>query len=192
MQDFSIGTMRKDLRFLDDAIVISNKSKKEATVLQTPALSKKIKNLRYFLRKKRNIMFKHSPSGVFSRSHLNTTYFDTSSGQDKHVIWTVELIFLKRNQSSMGDFSPFYCETLAQVVLNHEHMIHEETSLGSFISKAHLKKSFFNQDLSLLVTSLSDEDFAKAPIYLKRSEPNSLLQEEEGEISTIISGRAKY
>jgi hypothetical protein len=33
MSDFSLGTMRKDLRFIDDAIVISNKSKKEAVVL---------------------------------------------------------------------------------------------------------------------------------------------------------------
>ncbi len=80
MQDFSLGTMRKDLRFLDDAIVVSNKSKKEAGGLQVTGVSKKVKNLRYFLRKKRNITYKHSPSNKFSRSQLNTTYFDTSSG----------------------------------------------------------------------------------------------------------------
>ena len=68
MQDFTLGTMRKDLRFIDDAIVVSNKSKKEAGKLQTSGVSKKVKNLRYFLRKKRNIIYRHSPSSMFKRS----------------------------------------------------------------------------------------------------------------------------
>jgi hypothetical protein len=68
MQDFTLGTMRKDLRFIDDAIVVSNKSKKEARKLQTSGVSKKVKNLRYFLRKKRNIIYRHSPSSMFKRS----------------------------------------------------------------------------------------------------------------------------
>jgi len=94
MQEFTLGTLRKDLRFIDQAIVVSNKTKKTAGAVGA-AVSKKVKNLRYFLRKKRNIVYKHSPSGVFARAANNTTYFDTSAGQEKHIVWTVELIFLK-------------------------------------------------------------------------------------------------
>ena len=77
MQDFTLGTMRKDLRFIDEAIAVSNKSKKDLGVVAMPTVSKKVKNLRYFLKKKRNIIYKHSPSAMFSRNKLNTTYFDT-------------------------------------------------------------------------------------------------------------------
>jgi hypothetical protein len=111
MQDFSLGTMRKDLRFIDQAIVVSNKTKKTAAA--GPAtISKKVKNLRYFLRKKRNIIYKHSPSPMFARAANNTTYFDTSAGQEKHIVWTMELIFL-RNAGNLGAFNPFHCEKLA-------------------------------------------------------------------------------
>jgi hypothetical protein len=68
MQDFTLGTMRKDLRFIDEAIAVSNKSKKDLGVVSIPTVSKKVKNLRYFLKKKRNIIYKHSPSAMFSRS----------------------------------------------------------------------------------------------------------------------------
>ena len=56
----------------------------------------------------------------------------------------MELTFVKRGQTGQGDFSPFHCETLARVVLNHDHMIHEETTLGSFIAGRHLKQTFFS------------------------------------------------
>ncbi len=160
--------MRKDLRFLDEAIVVSNKTKKLAAT--NPAINKKVKNLRYFLRKKRNIVYRHSPTTMFGRGALNTTYFDTSSA-DKHVIWTVELIFLRAQKDAPTDssFSPFaHCDQAAQVVLNNEHMIHEETTLNSFIAKSHLKKTFFNEQLSLLLTNMSDEALQNSELYMKR------------------------
>jgi hypothetical protein len=65
MQDFTLGTMRKDLKFLDQAIGMTNKYKKKAISDQLEAgdtrIPKKIKNLRYFLKKNRNIVFKHAP-----------------------------------------------------------------------------------------------------------------------------------
>lgn len=178
MQDFRIGTMRKDLKFLDDAINISNKSKKEAVPIiggggPGSGLSKKVKNLRYFLRKKRNIVYKHSPSNTFSRSLNNTTYFDTSSGQDKFVLWTLELIFLKRTARSLPPSDTTFqlfrdCETLATIVLNHANMIHEETTLASFLTKPHLKQFFYNETFSLLLSRLDDHQLASAPVYIKR------------------------
>jgi len=73
------------------------------------------------------------------------------------------------------------------VVLNHDHMVHEETTLGSFISGKHLKKTFFSQELSLLLSSLSDEALSQAPLYIKRCETLGKSNEahEEGEISTV-------
>ena len=70
-------------------------------------------------------------------------------------------------------------------------MIHEETTLGSFISNKHLKKTFFSQELSLLLSSLSDEALNQAPVYIKRCETmvkpfaDTHDMEEEGEISTV-------
>ena len=105
MNDFSLGNMRKDLRFLDDAIALSNTAKKKSLLDPSQGgnaiqkIPKKIKNLRYFLRKKRNIIYKPCPmSGFFARSALNTTYFDSQSADVKLVHWTVELIFV--NQTS--------------------------------------------------------------------------------------------
>ena len=103
MNDFTVGTMKKDLRFIDDAIALSNTAKKKSlldpsqggnAVLKIP---KKAKNLRYFLRKKRNIIYRMCPmSGFFTRSHLNTTYFDSQSADQKLVHWTIELIFYRQ------------------------------------------------------------------------------------------------
>ena len=92
--------MGKDLRFIDDSIGVSNVVKKKALLevnqggLAVSKIPKKVKNLRYFLRKKRNIVFKQSPSQIFSRSVLNTTFFDM-----QQVNWTVELIFYKRSSN---------------------------------------------------------------------------------------------
>lgn len=113
--------------------MISNKSKKEH-VNPHQGVSKKVKNLRYFLRKKRNITYKHAPSSIFSRGALNTTYFDA----DKQVVWTVELIFMAASKIGEG-FSPFReSEQVAQVVLNNEEMVNEETTMGSVVSKGRL------------------------------------------------------
>ena len=78
---------------------MSNASKKKTFDLnETVKVPKKIKNLRYFLKKKRNVMLKHSPSQMFARSALNTTTLDNTN---KCIMWTVELIFLKtKNDNS--------------------------------------------------------------------------------------------
>jgi len=84
MNDFSLVALRKDLKFMDSAISLSNTCKKKASTNEDQGgtavskIPKKTKNLRYFLKKKRNITFKHSPSALFTRSSLNTTYFDTT------------------------------------------------------------------------------------------------------------------
>ena len=86
MNDFTLGDMRRDLQFIDEAITVSNKSKKKALLEPTQGgmaiekIPKKVKNLRYFLRKKRNIIYKHSPASMFSRGQLNTTVFDSNTG----------------------------------------------------------------------------------------------------------------
>ena len=92
-----------------------------------------------------------------------------------------------KRESGQGDFSPYHCETLAHVVLNHDHMIHEETTLGSFIAGKHLKQTFFSQELSLLLSSLTDDALTHAPLYIRRCDALGKGNEtaethEEGEI----------
>ena len=92
MQDFNINHLRKDINFMEEAITVSNASKKKSFELnENTRVPKKVKNLRYFLKKKRNIIYKHSPSQLFSRSVLNTTTFESNN---KAILWTVELIFI--------------------------------------------------------------------------------------------------
>jgi hypothetical protein len=63
MDNFNLGYLRKDLGFIEQAIQVSNVSKKKTfEVREQEKVPKKIKNLRYFLKKKRNITYKHSPS----------------------------------------------------------------------------------------------------------------------------------
>jgi hypothetical protein len=63
MTDFDINKLKKDMTFIEEGITISNVSKKKTFELSNETkVSKKIKNLRYFLKKKRNMMFKHAPS----------------------------------------------------------------------------------------------------------------------------------
>jgi hypothetical protein len=63
MNDFNINYLRKDMRFIEDAISISNTSKKSLFDIESESkVSKRSKNLRYFLRKKRNIIYKNAPS----------------------------------------------------------------------------------------------------------------------------------
>jgi hypothetical protein len=75
-------------------------------------------------------------------------------------------------------------------------MIHEETTLGSFVTKAHLKKTFFNEGLSLLLTELTDEKLGEARLYIKKVEnvTENVGEEEEGEISTgnATNGKVRY
>jgi hypothetical protein len=69
MTDFDINKLKQDMNFIEEGITISNVSKKKTFELSNETkVSKKIKNLRYFLKKKRNMMFKHAPSQVFLRS----------------------------------------------------------------------------------------------------------------------------
>jgi hypothetical protein len=164
MGEFALGTMKRDLRFLDEAITVSNKSKKVALLdphqggtAQTK-IPKKTKNLRYFLRKKRNIIYKHSPSSMFSRANNNHTYFDSST-PDKQVHWTVELIFLKKSAMPTLPLStsPLHdCHRQAQLVLTSPPPAHgskggksllipEDTPLTSFIKKDFLRKHFFSE-----------------------------------------------
>jgi hypothetical protein len=83
------------MKFIDDAIILSNNSKKDSYEYNNSnKVSKKNKNLRYFLKKKRNIIYKVSPSPVFSRSKFNTTTIE-SLGTEKIIHWTVELAFIK-------------------------------------------------------------------------------------------------
>lgn len=51
-------------------------------------------------------------------------------------------------------------------------MVPEETRIGSFINKNHLRKHFFNEQFSLLLTSYgTDAEFDSGSVYLKRLEP---------------------
>ena len=105
-------------------------------------------------------------SGFFKRSSLNTTFFDTHSSPDssKQVHWTLELIFYR--QTSKKPSPPHaqfslsrHCTTdhpLALIVLNHGSMILEEHLLSSFLTKSHLKKTFYNEQFSLLLSELTD------------------------------------
>jgi hypothetical protein len=154
MNDFTLGTLRRDLQFMDSSIKLSNTAKKKSMLEPAQGgtaiakIPKKVKNLRYFLRKKRNIVYKHAPSSLFSRALLNTTYFDSQS-QDKQVVWTLELIFYQRTLSATSsEIKPLSvlsgCTQQALIVMNSENMIPEDTSLGSIVSKSNLKKVFYN------------------------------------------------
>ena len=62
MTDFNVNKLRKDTTFIEEAISISNVAKKKSfEILETQAMNKstkRLKNLRYFLKKKRNVIFK--------------------------------------------------------------------------------------------------------------------------------------
>jgi hypothetical protein len=111
-------------------------------------IPKKVKNLRYFLRKKRNIIYKNSPTSMFSRSSLNNTYFDSST-PDKLVFWTVELIFLKKSAIPTLPLttSPLHdCIRQAQIVLSAKNLlVPEDASIGSIVKKNNLRKTFFTE-----------------------------------------------
>jgi hypothetical protein len=62
MSEFNINKLRKDTNFMEEAIAITNVAKKKSfEILETQAMNKstkRLKNLRYFLKKKRNVIFK--------------------------------------------------------------------------------------------------------------------------------------
>lgn len=59
LNDFNLKHLKKDMNFIEDAISASNVMKKKSIEFQNEnKVPKRIKNLRYFLRKKRNIVFK--------------------------------------------------------------------------------------------------------------------------------------
>ena len=62
--------------------------------------------------------------------------------------------------------------------MNKERMVNEELPLKSFISKASLKKVFYNEEFSLLMSTLGDEEFR---VFIKRVTSNK-DEEEEGEV----------
>ena len=68
MSEFNISKLRKDTNFMEEAIAITNVAKKKSfEILETQAMNKstkRLKNLRYFLKKKRNVIFKQAPSNM--------------------------------------------------------------------------------------------------------------------------------
>ena len=69
--------LRKEMKFLEDGINLSNKAKKENTLAKAgmttclvkkaidPKAIKKLKNLKQFLKKKRSVHYYLSPSSAF-------------------------------------------------------------------------------------------------------------------------------
>ncbi len=47
-------------------------------------------------------------------------------------------------------------------------MILEEHQLSSFLSRPHLKKTFYNEQFSLLLSELTDSQVAEAHVYIKK------------------------
>lgn len=80
LQQMSIQTIRSDMKVLEDGIHLSNKAKKENCLAKVgasmtlgikpidPKQARKLKTLKQFLRRKRNINYFASPSPLFSRS----------------------------------------------------------------------------------------------------------------------------
>lgn len=102
MQDFDLNKLQKDMNFLEESITVSNANKKKAFEIDEEIkVPKKVKNLRYFLKKKRNIIFKNAPTSYFSRSKLNTTMIE-SNGNQKHIRWTIELAFVVINENTIN------------------------------------------------------------------------------------------
>lgn len=79
MADFNINYLRKDMGFIEDAISVSNVAKKKTFETQElTKITKKVKNLKYFLKKKRNVIYKPCPR-MMTRAKLNTTQLDLTN-----------------------------------------------------------------------------------------------------------------
>ena len=95
-----VTLLRKEMKFLEDGINLSNKAKKENTLAKAgftnglvskqidPKVQKKQKNLKQFLKKKRAIHYYLSPSSAFKRQSLNKTHIDSISSNPT-VLWTL-------------------------------------------------------------------------------------------------------
>lgn len=176
MTQFDVNNLRKDANFIEEAIAFSNVAKKKSfEMLETQALNKqtkRMKNLRYFLKKKRNVLFKQTPLNMsFTRNKLNTTSLESdASSHAKFILWAVELVFLKAPNYLKSSLDSVDCyERIAEVVLNNESMIHEETTLQSFITAHHLKENYYSQEFNSFITERDSEDILlKCKVFLKK------------------------
>lgn len=58
MADFSLNILEKDMRFIEEGIIKSNEKKKKQYYMNSEnKVPKKVKNLKYFLKKNRNLYF---------------------------------------------------------------------------------------------------------------------------------------
>jgi hypothetical protein len=75
MKKLNVGHLRNDMKFIEQGIDITNQTKKASalTYIESEKRPKKQKNLKYFLKKKRDIYFKSAPSLLFTRSQFNRT-----------------------------------------------------------------------------------------------------------------------
>lgn len=169
MADFDINQLRKDMNFIEDVIQMSNSSKKQTFELNsTEKASKKSKNLKYFLRKKRNILMKQAPTQMFHKTKLNTTTMENGAAGQRNVIWTVELAFIvvkKLAEAKISDNNVY-----TRIYLNNANMVNEETTLQSFINKPFLVSRFVNEEFNLFITALDEQKLANAPVYIKHIE----------------------
>ncbi|CDW82763.1 UNKNOWN [Stylonychia lemnae] len=183
LNDFNLNHLKKDMNFIENAITLSNNVKKNSVeVANDVRVSKKIKNLRYFLKKKRQVIFKQCPKQMI-RHKLNTTTIDSNAQNAKYILWTVELIFVSDLQ---GGQSILVLPQLGTIVLNGHDMINEETSLDSLVSKTFLKQKFHNEQFNLLISNSSEELLNSSKIFIKKLE--KILDEkdiEEGELSEV-------
>lgn len=82
----------------------------------------------------------------------------------------------------------------------------ENTPIGSIVKKYSLKKHFFTEQFSLLLTGHSNEEFDNSKVYIKRLEALPALSTglipsvpsfspfddcEEGEISSVAAGSSE-
>ena len=104
LQNMSLESLRDDMKMLETGINLSNRAKKENCLAKVGASmilgikpttvkqTRKVKNLKHFLRKKRSVNYFTSPSPLFSRNKLNNTHVNTQM-KPPCVFWTLELKF---------------------------------------------------------------------------------------------------
>ena len=93
MSSYNMTTLARDKTFLEEGIVLSNSKKKEDIEVKVQSKQdKKLKNFKYFLRKKRSITLKSAPA--FFKKHIANESTLDHEGKDKMVMWTVELRFV--------------------------------------------------------------------------------------------------
>lgn len=95
----NIDVLRRDMAMIEKGIGISNHLKRDnikadAKTPEELTALKKRKNLRQFLRKKRQLTFINAPSHM-QRGSINKTRLQTG-GKEPIVSWTIELKFIAR------------------------------------------------------------------------------------------------